>query len=107
MGICCGIGLGQVYRPRRCIMRGKESDDEYGDEESGWGAGALSEHLDTTEETEIECPYCGEVGELVIDRAGGATQDYVQDCEVCCRPWQVHVTLGVGGAIEVKVEQSS
>jgi hypothetical protein len=88
-------------------MRGKSHDDEYGDEEPEWEAGTLAEHLDTAEETEVECPYCGEVVEIVIDKAGGATQDYVQDCEVCCQPWQVHVSLGVGGAVEVQVEQSS
>ncbi len=88
-------------------MRGREQDDEYGDEEPEWAPGTLSEHLDTASETEVECPYCGELVEIVIDKAGGATQDYVEDCEVCCRPWKVHVTLDVGGAVEVKVEQST
>jgi len=88
-------------------MRGSEPDDDYPDEESGWGPGGLSEHLDTDAVTEVECPYCGETVEIVIDKAGGATQDYVEDCEVCCQPWQVHVSLGVGGAVEVRVEQSS
>lgn len=87
-------------------MRGKAHDDEYGDEEPEWESGTLSEHLDTDAETEIECPYCGETVEIVVDKAGGATQDYVQDCEVCCQPWAVHVSLGVGGAVEVKVDRS-
>lgn len=39
------------------------------------------------------CPYCGESVELVIDEAGGSPQSYVEDCPVCCRPWQVEVTL--------------
>jgi hypothetical protein len=39
------------------------------------------------------CPYCGEPVELVIDEGGGSQQSYVEDCPVCCRPWQVEVTL--------------
>jgi hypothetical protein len=31
--------------------------------------------------------------ELVIDEGGGSPQSYVEDCPVCCRPWQVEVTL--------------
>jgi len=47
---------------------------------------------DTLIETaEVSCPYCGEQVELILDPGGGADQEYVEDCEVCCRPWQVHV----------------
>lgn len=38
------------------------------------------------------CPYCGEPVELTIDEGGGDSQSYVEDCPVCCRPWQVEVT---------------
>ena len=41
---------------------------------------------------ELTCPYCGEDVELVIDEGGGPEQAYVEDCPVCCRPWQVAVT---------------
>ena len=40
---------------------------------------------------ETICPYCGESVELVIDEGGGSPQSYVEDCPVCCRPWQVEV----------------
>lgn len=39
----------------------------------------------------LECPYCGEQVELDIDESGGARQRYVEDCPVCCQPWQVEV----------------
>ena len=42
----------------------------------------------------VTCPYCGEEVELLIDLGGGETQAYVEDCEVCCRPWSVRVELG-------------
>ncbi|MEX2582669.1 MAG: CPXCG motif-containing cysteine-rich protein [Gemmatimonadota bacterium] len=44
-----------------------------------------------TEACAAECPYCGEAVELFIDEGGGSPQSYVEDCPVCCRPWQVEV----------------
>lgn len=45
-----------------------------------------------TEPYPLRCPYCGEPVELDIDEGGGSRQRFVQDCPVCCRPWQVEVT---------------
>jgi hypothetical protein len=41
---------------------------------------------------ESSCPYCGEEVSLDLDEGGGGRQSYVQDCSVCCQPWQVDVT---------------
>ena len=46
----------------------------------------------TGEPESLTCPYCGEEVEVVIDEGGGTEQSYVEDCPVCCRPWQVQVT---------------
>jgi hypothetical protein len=54
-------------------------------------------------EVTVECPYCGEAVEITLDPDGGATQQYVQDCEVCCRPWQVHVSYDADGHASVSV----
>jgi Cysteine-rich CPXCG len=40
----------------------------------------------------FSCPYCGEPVALAIDEGGGSPQSYVEDCPVCCRPWQVEVS---------------
>jgi hypothetical protein len=40
----------------------------------------------------VMCPYCGEPNEIGIDAGGGNDQDYVEDCQVCCRPWRVTVS---------------
>jgi len=40
----------------------------------------------------LNCPYCGEEVDLDVDDTGGGRQSYVQDCPVCCQPWQVEVT---------------
>lgn len=45
------------------------------------------------EPLELDCPYCGEPAELDIDESEGSPQSFVQDCAVCCRPWQVEVRL--------------
>ena len=50
----------------------------------------------------IQCPYCGESIEILVDDSAGA-QRYIEDCQVCCRPisiavavddgqWQVHAS---------------
>lgn len=39
----------------------------------------------------LNCPYCGESVEIEIDEGGDGRQSYVEDCPVCCRPWQVDV----------------
>jgi hypothetical protein len=51
----------------------------------------------------IECPYCGESIELTLDPGSGSQQDYVEDCEVCCQPWQVSVRYDDEGHAEVSV----
>ena len=51
----------------------------------------------------VSCPYCGEAVEIALDPGGGAHQDYVEDCEVCCQPWRVTVQYGLEGAAQVDV----
>lgn len=55
-------------------------------------------------EAEVKCPYCGETVEIALDPGGGPEQEYVEDCQVCCRPWQVRVTYNDSGTAEVEVE---
>ena len=33
-----------------------------------------------------ECPHCGEQVDTAPDLGGGTTQEYIEDCAVCCRP---------------------
>ena len=39
--------------------------------------------------TVVVCPHCGETVEITLDPGSGTEQEYMEDCEVCCRPWQV------------------
>lgn len=40
----------------------------------------------------IHCPYCGEPVDLLIDDSI-EQQDYIEDCQVCCRPIRVAVAI--------------
>ena len=42
------------------------------------------------------CPYCGESIELLIDISIDS-QEYIEDCSVCCRPIQVSVLVDEDG----------
>jgi hypothetical protein len=46
----------------------------------------------------VECPYCGELIELLVDPAD-AEQQYVEDCEVCCNPIEIRVGSGSRGPV--------
>jgi hypothetical protein len=52
----------------------------------------------------VLCPYCGEINEIALDPGSGNQQQYVEDCQVCCRPWQVAVHYLSDGTAEVSVE---
>ena len=46
------------------------------------------------------CPYCGEPVQLVVDE-GAEEQDYIEDCQVCCRPMRVSARLANDGSVEL------
>jgi hypothetical protein len=55
----------------------------------------------------VECPFCGEPGEVEMDfdpEASGE-QVFVQDCAVCCHPWTVRVRVGADGDMTVDVSR--
>jgi hypothetical protein len=55
---------------------------------------------------ESNCPYCGEPVDLHVDVDGGARQSYVQDCSVCCQPWQVEAVRDRDGEWNVALRTS-
>lgn len=52
--------------------------------------------------TSIDCPYCGESIEMALDPSAG-DQDYIEDCQVCCRPIQVRLRVDFDGDASVSV----
>jgi hypothetical protein len=43
----------------------------------------------------ITCPYCGELNEVLVDTSSGG-QDYIEDCQVCCRPIEIRLIADGG-----------
>ena len=52
----------------------------------------------------VVCPYCAEPVEIALDPGSGAVQDYVEDCQVCCQPWQVRVVYREDGRAKVAIK---
>ncbi len=44
----------------------------------------------------IYCPYCGESIEVLID-CSVEDQNYIEDCQVCCRPINFDVSIDESG----------
>jgi transcription elongation factor Elf1 len=55
-------------------------------------------------EAYVTCPYCGETISVLIDTSIDA-QDYVEDCEVCCRPLDLSARV-TGDAIELTARRA-
>ena len=55
---------------------------------------------------EVFCPYCGQAIEVVIDASAGS-QEYVEDCEICCRPIIFTVRKDRLGEFSVNVRQEN
>ena len=56
--------------------------------------------MNELEESIEQCPYCGEMISVLID-CSVAHQNYIEDCQVCCRPITFDVTVGVQGELTI------
>ena len=82
------------------IYIAEEPEDAGLDEEFPLGDGTA----DTS--AAVMCPYCGETVEIALDPGSGPRQEYVEDCQVCCRPWNVSVRYDEDGIAFVEAEAS-
>jgi hypothetical protein len=48
------------------------------------------------EASRIDCPYCGEGFDISVDCSAGS-QQYVEDCPVCCQPIEIATHVGLNG----------
>jgi hypothetical protein len=53
----------------------------------------------------ISCPFCGQNSALEIDTSV-ASQEFVTDCEVCCRPFDVRAVCEAGEILSLETSQS-
>lgn len=54
--------------------------------------------MDIDESISVQCPYCWQWASLHVERTG-LPQEYVEDCEVCCRPILFRVAQDVDGRL--------
>ena len=40
----------------------------------------------------FQCAGCGEWNETTVDSSAGMRQQYVEDCQICCKPNILHVS---------------
>jgi hypothetical protein len=52
------------------------------------------------------CPYCGENIDLFVEPMM-ETQDYIEDCQVCCRPISISVETDENGSINLVVRHEN
>ena len=72
--------------------------------DSFYDGGDLGEHIHADSDAKATCPHCGETVAMALDPGGGTSQEYVEDCEVCCRPWRVRVLYDGLGVATVRLE---
>ena len=79
-------------------MKPSDIDALYGLEpvfEPGTGPDAA---LDEVHLQSVQCPYCGESFETVLDASAGSAR-YIEDCQVCCRPIQFDLEVDHEGRL--------
>jgi hypothetical protein len=58
--------------------------------------------MESIQEKTVDCPYCGEAIDVVID-CSVPEQNYIEDCQVCCRPINFSVAVDPEGELSVRV----
>ena len=57
-------------------------------------------------EKHINCPYCGESIEVLIDQQE-VGQQYIEDCQVCCQPITFSISMSDSGHLLVAVHDEN
>ena len=57
-------------------------------------------------EISVRCPFCAQNIEVLIDMSV-TSQNYLEDCSVCCRPIQFEVTIQNGELEWVDLQKGS
>ena len=100
--------MGQLMKPRVAKHRdrseggsdaAREIDARYGLEPVFEPGAEPLNSLDTACALQpVQCPYCGEGYETLLDLSGGSAR-YVEDCPVCCRPIELQLEIDDDGSL--------
>jgi hypothetical protein len=58
--------------------------------------------MDDLTQREVSCPYCGESIDVLIDPEESG-QQYIEDCQVCCKPITFSIAVDNEGQLLVSV----
>ncbi len=56
------------------------------------------------EDTQFMCPYCWQLVSPPLEE--DLEGELVWDCEVCCRPWLIHISYDLGGERSIEVTRA-
>ena len=62
--------------------------------------------MESLAEQVVSCPYCGEGIAVLIDRQEAGHQ-YIEDCQVCCKPIIFNVAVDSMGDLSVSVRDEN
>ncbi len=62
--------------------------------------------MNEVEAVTVQCPYCWETFDVVVD-CSVEDQAYIEDCQVCCKPIDLTVTLDGGNQPRVVAHHES
>ena len=57
-----------------------------------------AERGESTQLVSVQCPYCGESIDTLIDLSAGSFR-YIEDCQVCCQPIELVGEVDDDGAL--------
>ncbi len=63
----------------------------------------LGTKMSNLQSASIQCPYCWEQIEVVVD-CSVRRQEYVEDCSVCCRPIVITVVTSEGEVVSIEAK---
>ena len=62
--------------------------------------------MESLAEQVVSCPYCGEAVVVLIDHQEAGHQ-YIEDCQVCCKPISFNVAVDSMGNLSVSVHDEN
>ena len=62
--------------------------------------------MNLLQENTISCPYCGEMITILVD-GSVEEQQYIEDCQVCCRPIDIRITVYADGSCQIEARDEN
>lgn len=56
---------------------------------------------------EVQCPYCWQLIDILVDTSIEQVQDYTEDCHVCCQPIAFSVNVDENNLAFVEVTREN